>query len=73
MTSITTRLDDGGGGAMLALAAMAIRGFSFAIFMGVLRDLFVGLCCRGIVLMIGAGPGRKPKTETPTIGCNIDA
>ena len=60
MTSITTLMAVG---AMLIFGGDVIRGFSFAIFMGVLLGTYSSVyVAKNIVLMIGLDRGGKPKT-----------
>jgi preprotein translocase subunit SecF len=71
MTSVTT---------LIALAAMlifggdVIRGFSFAIFFGVVLGTYSSVfVAKNIVLMIGLDRGDKPKKESRNEFANIDA
>jgi preprotein translocase subunit SecF len=71
MTSITTLIAVG---AMLAFGGDVIRGFTFAIFMGVLLGTYSSVyVAKNIVLMIGLDRSDKPKTDKGNEFANIDA
>jgi preprotein translocase subunit SecF len=71
MTSITTLIAVG---AMLAFGGDVIRGFTFAIFMGVLLGTYSSVyVAKNIVLMIGLDRSDKPKVDKGNEYANIDA
>jgi preprotein translocase subunit SecF len=73
MTSVTTLIAVG---AMLVFGGDVIRGFSFAIFLGVLLGTYSSVyVAKNIVLMIGLDRSDKPKTGKPSDHefANIDA
>jgi preprotein translocase subunit SecF len=73
MTSVTTLIAVG---AMLIFGGDVIRGFSFAIFMGVLLGTYSSVyVAKNIVLMIGLDRSDKPKKDgrAGTDFANIDA
>ncbi|MFA9229491.1 MAG: protein translocase subunit SecF [Microgenomates group bacterium] len=73
MTSLTTLIAVG---AMLAFGGDVIRGFSFAIFLGVILGTYSSVyVAKNIVLMIGLDRSDKPKTGKPSDHefANIDA
>jgi preprotein translocase subunit SecF len=72
MTSITTLIAVG---SMLAFGGDVIRGFTFAIFMGVLLGTYSSVyVAKNIVLMIGLDRSDKPKKDKPgNEFANIDA
>ena len=73
MTSITTLIAVG---SMLVFGGDVIRGFSFAIFMGVLLGTYSSVfVAKNIVLMIGLDRSDKPKKDAGagTDYANIDA
>ncbi len=73
MTSITTLIAVG---SMMVFGGDVIRGFSFAIFMGVLLGTYSSVyVAKNIVLMIGLDRSDKPKTGKPADHefANIDA
>ena len=60
MTSLTTLMAVG---AMLIFGGDVIRGFSFAIFMGVILGTYSSVyVAKNIVLILGLDRGNKPKT-----------
>jgi preprotein translocase subunit SecF len=71
MTSITTLIAVG---AMLAFGGDVIRGFTFAIVMGVLLGTYSSVyVAKNIVLMIGLDRSDKPKKDKGNEFANIDA
>ena len=73
MTSITTLIAVG---SMMVFGGDVIRGFSFAIFMGVLLGTYSSVyVAKNIVLMIGLDRSEKPKGGKPSDHefANIDA
>ena len=71
MTSITTLIAVG---SMMVFGGDVIRGFSFAIFMGVLLGTYSSVyVAKNIVLMIGLDRSDKPKTGKGNEFANIDA
>jgi preprotein translocase subunit SecF len=71
MTSITTLIAVG---SMLVFGGDVIRGFSFAIFMGVLLGTYSSVyVAKNIVLMIGLDRSEKPKSGKGNEFANIDA
>jgi preprotein translocase subunit SecF len=71
MTSITTLIAVG---AMLIFGGDVIRGFSLAIFLGVLLGTYSSVyVAKNIVLMIGLDRGDKPKKASKNEFANIDA
>ena len=73
MTSITTLIAVG---SMLAFGGDVIRGFSFAIFMGVLLGTYSSVyVAKNIVLILGLDRSEKPKKDgkAGTDFANIDA
>ena len=73
MTSLTTLLAVG---SMMVFGGDVIRGFSFAIFMGVLLGTYSSVyVAKNIVLMIGLDRSEKPKNGRPSDHefANIDA
>ncbi len=69
MTSITTLIAVG---AMLAFGGDVIRGFTFAIFMGVLLGTYSSVyVAKNIVLMIGLDRSDKPKKDKPATSSPI--
>jgi preprotein translocase subunit SecF len=73
MTSITTLIAVG---SMLVFGGDVIRGFSFAIFMGVVLGTYSSVyVAKNIVLIIGLDRSDKPKKDrgTPAEYANIDA
>ena len=73
MTSITTLLAVG---SMMVFGGDVIRGFSFAIFMGVILGTYSSVyVAKNIVLMIGLDRSEKPKNGKPSDHefANIDA
>jgi preprotein translocase subunit SecF len=71
MTSITTLIAVG---SMMVFGGDVIRGFSFAIFMGVLLGTYSSVyVAKNIVLMIGLDRSDKPKADKGNQFANIDA
>jgi len=71
MTSITTLIAVG---AMLVLGGDVIRGFSLAIFLGVLLGTYSSVyVAKNIVLMIGLDRGDKPRKADKNEFANVDA
>ena len=71
MTSITTLIAVG---SMLVLGGDVIRGFSLAIFLGVLLGTYSSVyVAKNIVLIIGLDRGDKPKKADKNEFANIDA
>lgn len=72
MTALTTLLAVG---AMLVLGGDVLRGFSLAIFLGVLFGTYSSVyVAKNIVLMIGLDRSDKPKNKgTPDEFANVDA
>ena len=71
MTSITTLIAVG---SLLALGGDVIRGFAFAIFMGVLLGTYSSVyVAKNLVLFIGLDRSDKPKTTDKSEFANIDA
>ena len=71
MTSITTLIAVG---SMLVLGGDVIRGFSLAIFLGVLLGTYSSVyVAKNIVLMIGLDRSDKPKKADKNEFANIDA
>lgn len=71
MTSVTTLVALG---AMLIFGGDVIRGFSFAIFFGVVLGTYSSVfVAKNIVLMIGLDRGDKPKKTGKNEFANVDA
>lgn len=72
MTSVTTLIAVG---TMMVFGGDVIRGFCFAIFMGVILGTYSSVyVAKNIVLMIGLDRSEKPKNKgTPDEFANIDA
>ncbi len=71
MTSITTLIAVG---SMMVFGGDVIRGFSFAIFMGVLLGTYSSVyVAKNIVLMIGLDRSDKPKSDKGNQFAGIDA
>ncbi len=71
MTSVTTLLAVG---AMLVFGGDVLRGFSLAIFIGVLLGTYSSIyVAKNIVLIIGLDRSGKKKSATPDEFANVDA
>ena len=71
MTSITTLIAVG---ALLAFGGDVIRGFSFAIFLGVLLGTYSSVyVAKNLVLFIGLDRSEKPKGSDKNEFANVDA
>jgi preprotein translocase subunit SecF len=71
MTSVTTLLAVG---AMLVFGGDVLRGFSLAIFIGVLLGTYSSVyVAKNIVLMIGLDRSGKKKSAAPDEFANVDA
>lgn len=71
MTSITTLIAVG---SLLIFGGDVIRGFSFAIFMGVLLGTYSSVyVAKNLVLFIGLDRGDKPKKANKSEFANVDA
>lgn len=71
MTSITTLIAVG---SLLIFGGDVIRGFSFAIFMGVLLGTYSSVyVAKNLVLFIGLNRGDKPKKADKSEFANVDA